>query len=137
METVSLIGLSITAAGVIFMRIGAASPSGTVDGSPPQAFLLFAIAGAFAAAVELHVLQRKQLSNISRIAGQLCRMCFLLFIASGSFFLGQQQVFPEALQASVLLSAVALVPLPVMLFWLGKVGFDDWHRRRVKAAVAD
>lgn len=131
-----IVALSITAAGVIFMRMGAASPSGTVDGSPPQAFFLFAIAGAFAAAGELHVLLRKQLSNTSRIARHLWRMCFSLFIASGSFFLGQQQVFPGALRDSVLLYAVALAPLPVMLFWLGKVRFDDWRRRRVKAAVA-
>ena len=131
-----IIDLSITAAGVIFMRMGAASPSGTVDGSPPQAFLLFTIAGVFAAAGELHLLVRKQLSNLSRIARHLWRMCFSLFIASGSFFLGQPQVFPEALRDSVLLPVLALAPLPVMLFWLGKVRFDDWRRRRVRAAVA-
>jgi hypothetical protein len=131
-----LVALGITTAGVLLMRMGAASPSGTVDGSPPQAFFLFTIAGAFAAAGELHVLVRRQLSNVSRIARHLWRMCFSLFIASGSFFLGQQQVFPEALQDSALLYAVALSPLPVMLFWLGKVRFDDWRRRRVKAAVA-
>ncbi len=126
-----IIALSITAAGVILMQMGSASPSGTVDGSPPQAFFLFTIAGAFAAAGELHVLVRRQLSNVSRIARHLWRMCFSLFIASGSFFLGQQQVFPEALRDSVLLYAIALSPLPVMLFWLGKVRFDDWRRRRV------
>jgi hypothetical protein len=131
-----IIALSITAAGVIFMQMGAASPSGTVDGSPPQAFLLFTVAGVFAAAGELHVLVRKQLSNASRIARHLWRMCFSLFIASGSFFLGQPQVFPEALQDSVVLPVLALAPLPVMLFWLGKVHFDDWRRRRVKAAGA-
>ncbi|NDC57612.1 MAG: hypothetical protein EBZ50_02025 [Alphaproteobacteria bacterium] len=130
-----IVALAITAAGVIFMRMGAASPSGTVDGSPPQAFLLFTIAGVFAAAGELHVLLRRQLSNVSRIARHLWRMCFSLFIASGSFFLGQQQVFPEDMQDSVLLSVAALAPLPVMLFWLGKVRFDDWRRKRVKAAV--
>jgi hypothetical protein len=130
-----IVALAITAAGVIFMRMGQESPSGTVDGSPPQAFLLFTIAGAFAAAGELHVLIRKQVSNVSRIARHLWRMCFSLFIASGSFFLGQMQVFPEALQDSVLLYVLALAPLPIMLFWLGKVHFDDWRRRRVKAAV--
>jgi uncharacterized membrane protein len=131
-----IVALSIAAAGVVFMQMGAASPSGTVDGSPPQAFLIFTFAGAFAAAGELHVLVRKRLSNVSRIARHLWRMCFSLFIASGSFFLGQMQVFPEALQKSVLLPVLALAPLPVMLFWLGKVHLDDWRRRRVKAAVA-
>ena len=128
-----IVALSITAAGVIFMRMGAASPSGTVDGSPPQAFFLFTIAGAFAAAGELNFLVRGQLSDVSRVARHLWRMCFSLFIASGSFFLGQPQVFPEALQGSNLLTVLALAPLPVMLFWLGKIRFDDW-RRRAKAA---
>lgn len=130
-----MVALSITVAGVIFMRMGAASPSGTVDGSPPKAFLLFTIAGAFAAAGELHVLVRKQLSKVSRIARHLWRMCFSLFIASGSFFLGQPQVFPVSLQDSELLPVLALAPLPVMVFWLVKVRFDDWRRRRVKAEV--
>ncbi|WP_310498405.1 hypothetical protein [Sandarakinorhabdus sp.] len=131
-----IVALSITAAGVILMRMGAASPSGTVDGSPPQAFLLFTIAGAFAAAGELNFLVRRQLTNVARIARHLWRMCFSLFIASGSFFLGQQQVFPEALQGSALLSALALAPLPVMLFWLGKVRFDDWRRARAPGISA-
>lgn len=131
-----VVALSITAAGVILMRMGAASPSGTVDGSPPQAFLLFTIAGAFAAAGELNVLVRGQLSNVSRIARHLWRMCMSLFIASGSFFLGQQQVFPQALQGSALLSVLAVAPLPVMLFWLGNVRFDDWRRRAKAAALS-
>jgi uncharacterized membrane protein len=131
-----IVALGITASGVVFMQMGAASPSGSVDGSPPQAFLLFTLAGAFAAAGELYVLARGQLSNASRIARHLWRMCFSLFIASGSFFLGQMQVFPKELQNSVLLYVLALAPLPVMLFWLGKVRFDDWRRRRAKPAVA-
>jgi hypothetical protein len=131
-----IVAVSITAAGVILMRMGAASPSGTVDGSPPQAFLLFTITGAFAAAGELNVLVRGQLSNAARIARHLWRMCVSLFIASGSFFLGQQQVFPEALQGSALLSVLAVAPLPVMLFWLGKVRFDDWRRQAKAAAIS-
>jgi len=107
-----------------------------VDGSPPQAFLLFTITGAFAAAGELNVLVRGQLSNVSRIVRHLWRMCMSLFIASGSFFLGQQQVFPQALQGSALLSMFALAPLPVMLFWLGKVRVDDWRRRAKPAALS-
>lgn len=131
-----IVALSITAAGVILMRMGAASPTGTVDGSPPQAFLLFTIAGAFAAAGELNFLVRRQLSNVSRVARHLWRMCMSLFIASGSFFLGQQQVFPEDLQGSALLSVLAVAPLPVMMFWLGKVRFDDWRRRAKAAALS-
>lgn len=128
-----ILALAIMAAGVILMRMGNASPTGTVDGSPPQAFLLFIIAGAFAAAGEVNFLVRRRLSHAARIARHLWRMCFSLFIASGSFFLGQQQVFPKALQGSTLLLVLAMIPVPVMLFWLGKVRFDDWRRRTAAA----
>lgn len=43
--------------------------------------------------------------------------------------------FPVALRDSVLLPVLAPAPLSVMLFWLGKVRFDHWRRRRVKAEV--
>ena len=124
-----LMALTLVVTGVIFMQMGAASPSGTVDGSPPQAFVLFIVAGTLAAAGELHVLVRRRLSRVSRIARHLWRMCFSLFIASGSCFLGQQQVFPPTIQESALLPILAFAPLPVMLFWLAKVRFDDWRRR--------
>ena len=77
----------------------------------------------------------RTLTRTARIARHLWRMCFSLFIASGSFFLGQQQVFPEALRDSIPLYVIALSPLPVMLFWLAKVHVDDWRGRSRRAAA--
>jgi membrane protein implicated in regulation of membrane protease activity len=45
-------------------------------------------------------------------------MCFAFFIATGSFFLGQQDVLPEAVRGSPALFVLAFAPLAVMLFWL-------------------
>ena len=124
-----VIAVSIVGLGALFMRMGANSPSGTVDGSPPQAFILFIIAGSFAAAGELNVILRRQISGVSRIARHLWRMCFSLFIAAGSLFLGQPQVFPNWFNASALPFLLAFLPLIAMAVWLVLVRFRQRHRR--------
>ena len=110
--------LTIAGAGAVFMKMGAESPAGTIDGSPPEAFVVFMAAGLFAAAGEIHVLVRRTLSGPARIARHLWRMCFSLFIASGSFFLGQQQVMPQWMRESAIPYVAALAPLGAMLVWL-------------------
>ena len=113
-----VIALAITAIGYTFMQMGAASPSGTVDGSPPQAFFIFMFAGAAAAFGELNVILRKTISDTARIARHLWRMCVSLFFASGSLFLGQPQVFPDWFNASPAPFVLALAPLVAMIIWL-------------------
>jgi hypothetical protein len=113
-----VIAVAIAVLGALFMRMGAMSPTGTVDGSPPQAFILFTVAGALAACGELNVLLRRGISGVARIARHLWRMCFSLFIASGSFFLGQMQVQPAWMRDSALPYLLAFAPLGAMLFWL-------------------
>jgi hypothetical protein len=51
-------------------------------------------------------------------------MCFGLFIATGSFFLGQQQVFPAFLRGSIFLTILAVLPFPLMIYWLIRVRFN-------------
>jgi hypothetical protein len=45
-------------------------------------------------------------------------MCYGLFIATGSFFLGQQQVFPAFLRGSPFLTLPALLPLHLLIYGL-------------------
>lgn len=69
------------------------------------------------------MLVRGGLSGKKRLVRHLWRMSFALFIATGSFFLGQQQVFPAFLRGSVLLLVLRIMPLVLMVFWLLHVGF--------------
>ena len=48
-------------------------------------------------------------------------MCFGLFIASGSFFLGQMKVIPEPIRIVPVLFVLALSPLVVLLYWMWRV----------------
>ncbi|RXH58236.1 hypothetical protein GRAN_1546 [Granulicella sibirica] len=63
-----------------------------------------------------------------------------LFIATGSFFLGQPQVFPPALRGSIYLIVPAVLPLPLLVFWLIRVRFGNSYildRRKPSFALSD
>jgi hypothetical protein len=50
-------------------------------------------------------------------------MCCAFFIATGSFFLGQQDVLPSAVRGSPILFVLAFAPFVLMLFWLVRLRF--------------
>ena len=58
-----------------------------------------------------------------RVARHLWRMSFGLFIASGSFFLGQMKFIPEPIRIVPLIFVVALSPLLLLLYWMWRVRF--------------
>lgn len=93
--------------------------STTPVGSGP----IFLFAGLFLVAglLDLNALLRRKLTPAQRIGRHLWRMCFAFFIATGSFFLGQQKVMPEAVRGSIILFALAFAPFAVMLFWLVRI----------------
>lgn len=117
------VALIITGMGALFMVMGANSESGTVDGSPPQAFLIFIIGGGVAALGEVNALIRRELSERARITRHLWRMCFSFFIASGSLFFGQPQLFPEWFNGSLLSAAVTFFPIFILVIWAVRVRF--------------
>jgi len=84
-----------------------------------------------AAAGDIRMLLRGGVSGNKRIVRHLWRMCFGLFIATGSFFLGQQQVFPSWLRGSPLLFIPALLPLALLIFWLFRVWFSSSYRKKI------
>lgn len=120
------VALGAAVAGVLFALEAQASPTGTIDGSPPQAFALFMIVGGIAAATDLKVIVHGGISGAPRIARHLWRMCVGLFIAAGSFFLGQQQVFPPSVRGSLILFVPVFAPLLFLLFWLVRVRLTNW-----------
>ena len=115
------VALAIVAAGATFILMAMNSPTGTVGKTPPQAFYVFAIVGAIAAAGDLKMILRGGLSGSARIARHLWRMSAALTIASGSFFLGQQRIMPVFIRGSPWLFAPVIAPLLLMLFWLIRV----------------
>jgi hypothetical protein len=74
-------------------------------------------------------------SGSARIARHLWRFCVALTIATGSFFLGQEQVLPRFMQGSPWLLAPVFGPLILMGFWLVRVRFEN--RQAADGARAD
>jgi len=103
----------------------ALAPPGQFSG-PPGPGALFAIGGIclLAGLGDLKFIIRGKLTPTQRISRHLWRMCFALFIATGSFFLGQMDVLPKAVQGSRILFVLAFAPFAVMVFWLLRVRFS-------------
>jgi uncharacterized membrane protein len=92
-------------------------------------FYVFGGLAALATMMDASVIARGGVSGVQRIARHLWRMCLAMFVATGSFFLGQQKVMPEFMLGSPVLIALALAPLVVMIFWLVRVFLTNWHNR--------
>lgn len=99
---------------------------------------VFALAGVclLAGVGDLRTILRKKLSAVQRISRHLWRMCFAFFIATGSFFLGQQDVMPEAVHGSPVLFVLAFAPFAAMAFWLVRIRFTRLPDRGVASAAA-
>jgi uncharacterized membrane protein len=121
------VALAVVAAGASFMVIATSTPTGRPDKTPPQACLVFMVIGAMAAVGDVQMIRNGGVSGPARIARHLWRMSIALFIASGSFFLGQQRVMPIAMRGSPWLFVPVFVPLLLIVYWL--------IRLRVKSAM--
>ena len=99
----------------------AAGRSVTPDGVPVAMLAFLSTICLIAAVSDVRVLRTGPLTGASRIARHLWRMCFAFWMATGSFFLGQMDEFPAALQQPALMAIPALVPLVAMLYWLWRV----------------
>ena len=122
------VALGVVAAGAIFILMAMNSPTGTIGKTPPQAFYVFALVGAIAAAGDLKMILRGGISGSARIARHLWRMSAALTIASGSFFLGQQRIMPAFMRGSPWLFVPVIAPLLLMVFWLIRVRLMPWFK---------
>jgi len=97
-----------------------------LDGS----YLVVPIALACGAA-DLRLLRRGSITGTPRLVRHLWRMTFALFVATGSFFLGQAKVIPEPLRNLALLSIPVLTVLAMLGYWLWRM-----NGRRARAIPA-
>ena len=79
------------------------SPTGSKYGVPAGMHFFLGSVMLLAAAGDIRMLVRGGAFGAKRVVRHLWRMSFGFFIATGSFFLGQQQVFPAWLRGSSVL----------------------------------
>jgi hypothetical protein len=74
-----------------------------------------------AAIGDLRAIRAGGLRGSRRLARHLWRMCFGLFVATGSFFLGQMKFIPEAVRIVPLLLVLAFAPILFLFYWMWRV----------------
>ena len=122
-----LFGLAV---GVPIMTDGLRIVSGSIPPKPgvPVGMILFLGSVALlAAAGDVRMLVRGGVFGRQRVARHLWRMCFGLFIATGSF-LAQRRVLAFLGGPKIML--LAALPLIVMIFWLIRVRFKKAYRAK-------
>ena len=94
--------------------------TGAISSTPVGRGPVFVMAGLLllAGLLDLNAILRTKLTAAQRLSRHLWRMCFAFFIATGSFFLGQQDILPTAVRGSPILFVLAFAPFAVMAFWL-------------------
>jgi uncharacterized membrane protein len=96
---------------------------------PAPMYFVFAAVGLSAGLADLGVIRSGTVPAARRLPRHLWRMCFALFIAATSFFLGQADLFPAALRNPALLGLPVLVVVGAMVYWLWRVRFRSAVRQ--------
>ncbi len=125
--------------GIKVVRSGASSQ----DGVPVGMTFFMGTICLLAATGDVRMLLRGGVAGTIRIARHLWRMCFGLFIAAGSFFMGPSnrplrllsrvglgQHLPRALFSMTLYMVLTLLPLVLLVFWLVRVRFTSAFQKR-------
>jgi hypothetical protein len=128
------VGILTWVNGIGVLRSGATSQNGVPVG---MSFFMGSIC-LLAAAGDVRMLVRGGVFGVGRIARHLWRMCFGLFIAAGSFFMGPSnrpwrllsavgigQHLPSALFSTTLYLVLSVLPLVLLIFWLVRIRFTN------------
>jgi hypothetical protein len=131
------LGVLTWLSGINVLRRGAMSQ----DGVPVGMTFFTGSVMLLAAAGDIRMLMRGGILGAKRIARHLWRMCFGLFIAAGSFFLGPSnrplrllssvgigQHLPPVLFSTGLYLILTILPLIILIFWLARVRFTTYKR---------
>src|SRR6266852_9277308 len=122
------------------------SPAPPEDGVPAGMNFFMGTVMLLAGAGDLRMLLSRGVAGAKRVVRHLWRMCFGLFIAAGSFFLGPSnrplrllsavglgQHLSPALFGTTLYIFLSVLPLILLIFWVFRVWFSSTYRRRPTA----
>ena len=82
---------------------------------------LFGSVGVVAGVGDLRRLRAGPLRGAARLSRHLWRMCFALFVAALSFFVGQADELPRVMRSTGLIALPPLAALATMGYWLWRV----------------
>jgi hypothetical protein len=120
-ESAALVGAVLIAASAVIVAGGS---------SRTLAVFLYIIAGlvALAAVFDVSLIARGGVMGAQRIARHLWRMTFAMFVATGSFFLGQAKFIPPEVKAVYLNAVPPVLVLVLLAYWLVRVLLTRWYQ---------
>lgn len=125
-----LAALSIAGVSLAFaVQVATGAAQGAAD-VPVAARFIFGGLAALAGVLDLKVVRQGGLSGYPRLRRHIWRMCLALFVAAGSFFLGQQDEMPAAVRGSPLLLVPPFAALGALAWWMT----TSRPRRRARTA---
>jgi uncharacterized membrane protein len=128
-------------AGASFLGWRAANVLAKPGHAPAAMYVVFASIALISVIGDSRMLIRGGVSGGQRLARHLWRMCFALFVAAGSFFLGMSTdpvlrrnglratLFTEAVRQTHLPAVPVFLVLALMIFWLIRVRFASAYKR--------
>jgi uncharacterized membrane protein len=105
------------------------NPTAFHDGVPAGMPFFIATVMLLAIGGDVRMLLRG-LTPTQRLVRHLWRMCFGLFIASGSIFIARPHLFPEFMRRAGMLVVLGVLPLLLMIFWLVRIRLSPGTRRK-------
>lgn len=121
--------MTVAAVVAIYGLQAARSAAGSKDGVPVGMYFFLSSIALLAAVGDIRLLARGGIAGVQRLARHLWRMCFALFIASGSIFAARPHLFPAFMRKSGMLMLLTVLPLMLMIFWLLRVRFAGKAKR--------
>ena len=122
-RAVHFVGIAV-ASGIVLTNSAFAADvfAGRAPGGMPSfPFIMFGTVALLAVVGDVRITVSGPLRGVSRLARHLWRMCFALFIAALSFFIGQTKVIPEPIRIRPLLALPVLAVIVTMFYWLWRV----------------
>lgn len=118
-----ILALTLAAAEYRFALTALGRPGNHIDGVPAGMMFFMATIILLAAIGDARMIRAGGIQGTRRIARHLWRMCFGLFIATGSFAaqLARMQFLPEALRGLPAILVLAATPLVALLYWMWRI----------------
>jgi uncharacterized membrane protein len=116
-----VLAFTLAAAGYSTAFTALGRPGNQIEGVPAGMMFFLNTIVLLAAIGDARMIRAGGIQGARRLARHLWRMTFGLFIASGSFFLGQTKFIPERIRIVPLIVVLAVSPLVMLLYWMWRV----------------
>jgi uncharacterized membrane protein len=117
----AVLAFTIAAAQFTYAFVAFGRPGHQMGGVPAGMMFFMGTIVLLAAIGDVRMIRAGRIQGARRLARHLWRMSFGLFIASGSFLLGQMKFIPEPIRFVPVIVVLAVSPLVMLLYWMWRV----------------